>query len=191
MHQLLERKRAPRAPYSSKSKRQRTFPYASKRPRERPANPIPVHITHQRIDELSRELLHNFRENETLATAMVHKSLLSDYSDHEVFAEIKPGIVQRIANDNEKLELLGDKVIGLLVCDHLLKAHPNFDEGQLSQVMHSTVSNKDLSRYCRTLRLDSFVVTAHNVRLLRWSSQPGNFFEVSYFPLVIFLFPFH
>lgn len=155
------------------AERHRTF--------EKAYSSIPKHrvtITHQNIADLSRRLLHKFEENGTLATAMVHQSSLSGYPDPQVFAELQPGIFERITMDNVRLALLGDKVIGLLMCDHLMETNPTFNEGQLSQIMISALSNKHMSRYCASLQLDSFLF-ADQYTSIRSVSEARHFFKVS------------
>ncbi len=136
-----------------------------------------VKIAYSELNELSSHLLHPFSDKLTLATAMAHRSLTGEKSEHKVFAEVRPMVILRLTEHNEKLEFLGDRVLGLLVAQHLLQKYENLTEGQLAQAMSQIVSNKAFSRYCRTLRLENFLITAHNVRVVRNSSQPGNFFE--------------
>lgn len=144
-----------------------------------------VKISHSELNELSSRLLHPFKNKLTLATAITHKSLTSAISTHEVFAEIRPMVVVRLTENNEKLEFIGDRVLGLLVAEHLTKNYEKLTEGQLAQAMSHMVSNKSFSRYCRTLRLADFLITAYNVRVIRNSSQPGNFFEALFGALYI------
>jgi len=52
---------------------------------------------------------------------------------------------------NERLELLGDAVLRLLVCEHLYRTRPNDDEGQLTEILSMIVSKKVLCRVAREL----------------------------------------
>lgn len=105
-------------------------------------------ICQSKLGELSNKMLYDFQNQETLATAMVHRSLTSTTAGYRVFAEIQPGIIKRITKNNEKLELLGDKVLGLLVANFLYTSRSCLNEGQISQIIGSTVSRKNVSRYC-------------------------------------------
>ena len=47
---------------------------------------------------------------------------------------------------NERLEFLGDAVLGLVVTDHLYRAHPELPEGQLAKLRASVVNMHALAR---------------------------------------------
>lgn len=63
--------------------------------------------------------------------ALVHRSYRSDHG---------------LKSDNERLEFLGDSVIGLLATEHLLKQFPTHTEGQLSKTRAGMVSRLTLGR---------------------------------------------
>jgi len=52
---------------------------------------------------------------------------------------------------NERLELLGDAVLRLLVCEFLYQTRPNDDEGQLTEILSLIVSKKVLCKVAREL----------------------------------------
>lgn len=54
---------------------------------------------------------------------------------------------------NERLEFLGDSVLGLVVTDALFTNHPDLPEGQLAKMRASVVSAKALAVVARTLGL--------------------------------------
>ena len=55
--------------------------------------------------------------------------------------------------NNERLEFLGDSVLGLVVTDTLFSAHPDFAEGQLAKLRAAVVSAKALADLARELGL--------------------------------------
>ena len=57
---------------------------------------------------------------------------------------------------NEKLEFLGDSVLGLVVSRHLLEKHPSYREGDLAKLKSAVVSTDNLARAARRLRLGSY-----------------------------------
>ncbi|NBW72999.1 MAG: ribonuclease III [Microbacteriaceae bacterium] len=71
--------------------------------------------------------------------------------------------------DNERLEFLGDSVLGFLVTDHLFRANPDLDEGELSRLRNSTVSAKTLSLAATQIGLGEFL------RLGKGESLSGGF----------------
>jgi len=58
---------------------------------------------------------------------------------------------------NERLEFLGDSVLGLVVTDTLFRNHPELPEGQLAKLRAAVVNMRALAEVGRELRLGSFV----------------------------------
>ena len=54
---------------------------------------------------------------------------------------------------NERLEFLGDAVLGLVVTDHVFRAYPNLPEGQLAQVRAAVVNAGALAEVAEELEL--------------------------------------
>ncbi|MEV4318390.1 ribonuclease III [Actinocrispum sp. NPDC049592] len=52
---------------------------------------------------------------------------------------------------NERLEFLGDSVLGMVITDHLYQAHPDLPEGQLARLRASVVNMHALARVARGL----------------------------------------
>lgn len=59
--------------------------------------------------------------------------------------------------NNERLEFLGDSVLGLVVTDALFTNHPDLPEGQLAKMRASVVSAKALAVVARTLGLGEYL----------------------------------
>ena len=59
--------------------------------------------------------------------------------------------------DNERLEFLGDSVLGFIVTDYLFQQNPDLTEGELSRVRNATVSAKTLSLAAMDLGLGDFI----------------------------------
>jgi ribonuclease-3 len=60
--------------------------------------------------------------------------------------------------DNQRLEFLGDAVLGLVVADTLFRQYPNYDEGQKSKIKASVVSTQSLARHAERLRLGDHLI---------------------------------
>src|SRR5947209_8846217 len=58
---------------------------------------------------------------------------------------------------NERLEFLGDSVLGLVVTDTLYRGHPNLPEGHLAKLRAAVVQMGALAEVARELRLGSFI----------------------------------
>ncbi|QTE28648.1 ribonuclease III [Pengzhenrongella sicca] len=72
---------------------------------------------------------------------------------HRSFAHEAGGIPT-----NERLEFLGDSVLGLVVTEALFRRHPSQDEGDLARMRAATVSQRALAAIARTLDLGSYVL---------------------------------
>ena len=59
---------------------------------------------------------------------------------------------------NERLEFLGDSVLGLVVTDHLHDAHPDLTEGELAKLRAAVVNMRALADVGRTIGLGDFVM---------------------------------
>lgn len=59
---------------------------------------------------------------------------------------------------NERLEFLGDSVLGLVVTEHLFRANPDVAEGELAKMRAATVSQRALASVARELGLGRFVL---------------------------------
>jgi ribonuclease-3 len=58
---------------------------------------------------------------------------------------------------NERLEFLGDSVLGLVVTDTLFRSYPAMPEGQLAKLRAAVVQMRALAEVARELRLGSYV----------------------------------
>ena len=58
---------------------------------------------------------------------------------------------------NERLEFLGDSVLGIVVTEYLYRAHPDVPEGQLAKMRAATVSEPALAAVARDLNLGEFI----------------------------------
>jgi len=72
---------------------------------------------------------------------------------HRSFAHEAGGIPT-----NERLEFLGDTVLGLVVTEFLYRTLPGHPEGDLARMRAATVSQRALAQVARTLELGSFVL---------------------------------
>ncbi len=106
------------------------------------------------LDELQRRIAYQFRDPQLLQRALTHRSGAT------VAAGLEDG--HGLArNDNERLEFLGDAVLGLRASERLLAAFPQSSEGRLSRLRSWLVSARHLSAVAAELEL------VHHVDLSR------------------------
>ena len=95
-------------------------------------------------DELEHALGYDFRNRELLEHSLTHSSFAHEQNLGEV-------------DDNERLEFLGDSVLGFLISNFLYKAHPNIKEGELSKLKAYLVSSANLVHYSERLSLGDYL----------------------------------
>ena len=61
--------------------------------------------------------------------------------------------------NNEKIEFLGDRVLGLVIAKKLLEIYPNEKEGILDKKFASLVNKKTCLEIGQNLELEKFVLT--------------------------------
>ena len=92
------------------------------------------------LTEAQERLGYMFRRPALLKEALTHKSHAKDQQE-EGF------------KDNERLEFLGDAVVGLVVSDFLASTYPNFSEGELSKIKARLVSRTSLAQVAQRQQL--------------------------------------
>lgn len=73
---------------------------------------------------------------------------------HRSYANEQGG---EIAN-NEKLEFLGDSVLGLVVAEYLYQTLPDRAEGEMAKIKSFVVSEQSLAEIARNLKVDNFIL---------------------------------
>lgn len=104
------------------------------------------------LAELTAKLHHVFRDGEILRRALSHKSHANE-GRHKGLA--KEDFVKL---HNERLEFLGDSVLGLIISDLLCERFPEVDEGKLSKMRSSLVKEETLATLARNLGLGQYVL---------------------------------
>ncbi len=89
------------------------------------------------VAALARKLGHDFRDPSLLEQALTHASV-GEGAERD--ARGRPFL------DNQRMEFLGDRVLGLLVADRLMRAFPAADEGEMSSMLHSLVDKAACAR---------------------------------------------
>jgi ribonuclease-3 len=101
---------------------------------------------------LVRRLAYEFRDQELLEQAMAHRSWCAEDDDR---------------TSNERLEFLGDAVLGLVVAEDTYRRHPELSDGMLSKVRAAVVNTRVLAQLALDLGLPD------HLRLGRGEDQSG------------------
>jgi ribonuclease-3 len=85
-----------------------------------------------------------FRREDLLNLAFSHRSFAHESS--------------RNVGNNERLEFLGDSVLGAVVSEHLFSALPDKTEGDLAKIKSFVVSEDSLAGIAKNLKIDNFIL---------------------------------
>jgi ribonuclease-3 len=92
------------------------------------------------LDECQRAIGYQFRQPELLRASLTHTS----------------GASTRVSS-NERLEFLGDAVLGLVTCEQLFQRFPEYQEGDLTKIKSVVVSRRICARISRHLHLGDYL----------------------------------
>ena len=92
---------------------------------------------------------HEFADPGLLVLAMAHRSWASE----------------QVQGSNERLEFLGDAVLGLVVTNHMYRAYPDLPEGDLAKMRAGVVNAVSLSEVARELGLGACLLLGKGEQL--------------------------
>jgi ribonuclease-3 len=98
-------------------------------------------MDHVDIKSLEAMLGRSFNDHELLERSMRHAS-----------------IADTRAESNERLEFLGDAVLGMVVCEHLYQTYPEMLEGDMTKIKSVAVSRKICAKIARKIGLDDHLL---------------------------------
>lgn len=102
--------------------------------------------------ELEKKLSYSFKDPEILKLALRHKSHANESRRQGLPKE------DFVSLHNERLEFLGDSVLGLVMSDFLCEKFPLADEGRLSKMRSILVKEETLAHVARSISLGEFLL---------------------------------
>src|SRR5947208_15029907 len=98
------------------------------------------------LEQCQRAIGYASRQPELLRGALTHAS----------------GANTRLAS-NERMEFLGDSVLGLVTCEQLYLRFPDYQEGDLTKIKSVVVSRRTCARFAKALNLGDFLFLGRGV----------------------------
>jgi ribonuclease-3 len=95
----------------------------------------------QKSELCQQRIGYRFKDLQLLKAALTHAS----------------GAANRLAS-NERLEFLGDAVLGFTICEWLFKEHTEYQEGELTQIKSTVVSRRVCARVSHKLELEDCLI---------------------------------
>jgi ribonuclease-3 len=110
------------------------------------------------IDDVVIKRLLGFKPKnvELYKNAFVHKSIAKELN----------------TDSYERLEFVGDSVIGLIIASYLYEKYPEENEGYLTRIRTKIVSSKGLSKLAKTMNLDLYVKMNAKAMNQEWNKNP-------------------
>jgi ribonuclease-3 len=100
------------------------------------------------LNALQATLGVNFKDESLLQQALVHRSYLNENPALHLVS-------------NERLEFLGDAVLGFVVANELYSRFPDFSEGELTKLRAALVRGETLTRIALSLQLGDYLYLGH------------------------------
>lgn len=93
---------------------------------------------------LEERLGYQFKNRSLLENALTHSSYANEHRESGI-------------TSNERLEFLGDSVLGMVVADHLFREHPHMPEGELTRTRAALVCEGSLVEVACALELGDYL----------------------------------
>lgn len=100
---------------------------------------------------IEQHLGYSFKNKEGLILAFIHRSYVNEN--------------KQVTQHNERLEFLGDSVLGLLIADFLFNSLPTTPEGELSSLRSRLVEANSCMRYVHTLHVQQYLLLGKGERM--------------------------
>lgn len=97
------------------------------------------------IHEFEKKLGYKFKNIAYLKNALTHTSYLNEHKDKNILS-------------NERIEFLGDSVLGLCVSEYLYLNYRNRSEGELSKIRASVVCEASLAKLASSIDLGKYMM---------------------------------
>jgi ribonuclease-3 len=118
------------------------------------------HVTREQIQEILGMKIKNVMYYQR---SLVHKSIykaVKRYTGEEPLQEY-------LNQHNERLEFLGDSVLGFIIANYLFNKYPDKDEGFLTRVKTKLVNGSQLSKLARQIKLGDLILMSNHVQNIK------------------------
>lgn len=100
-----------------------------------------VEISDDQLSECERAIGYVFSNRDVLKHSLTHSS-----------------IAPTRGQSNERLEFLGDAIMGAAVCEYLFETYPEYSEGELTRIKSAVVSRQTCAKMSNRLKMDRFLL---------------------------------
>ena len=111
------------------------------------------------LNELQEKIQYRFKNISLLERAVTHSS----YANEKHLT----------TGDNERLEFLGDSVLGFITAEYLFSHHRNFPEGELTRLRSYAVCEKSLFEYAKEIDLGDRLLLGKGEEMTGGRTRPS------------------
>ena len=112
-------------------------------------------------NELQKKMGVSFQQPELLTQALTHSS----------YANENPGVAPA---SNERLEFLGDAILGLIVAENLFRDFPGMSEGEMTRLRSILVKQETLARVAESIKLGNYLYLGKGEEASGGKDKPAN-----------------
>lgn len=109
------------------------------------------------ISEIEKKINYKFNNKKLLKEALTHSSFVCKQNNPE-------------NNNYERLEFLGDRVLGLVLADYFYKILPDANEGTLNDYFQKNANQEFLAKYAELINLSTHIMTQKGDNLINNNS---------------------
>ena len=102
-------------------------------------------VEEDKLTTLQEILNYHFQNKGFLIQALTHSTFAYESQQKEIF-------------DNQRLEFLGDSILGMVVAECLYIKYPNFSEGELTRRRSLLVNKNNLARKAKEINLSQYLL---------------------------------
>lgn len=111
----------------------------------------PLNVLSKNLNEIEEKIGYKFKDRSTLQMVFIHRSYINE--------------AKTIVSHNERLEFLGDSVLGLLISEYLYRQLPDTSEGELSFLRSRLVEASSCVFYIQQLSLEKYMILGKGERM--------------------------
>ena len=111
------------------------------------------------INELQEKLEYKFKDEGLLLRALSHSSYANE--NHSA------------GGSNERLEFLGDSVLGFITAENFFENYKNFPEGELTKLRAAMVCEKSLAGFAKEINLGSYLMLGRGEMITGGKERPS------------------
>jgi ribonuclease-3 len=118
------------------------------------------HVTREEIQNILGVKIKNVSYYQR---ALVHKSI---YKSVKRYSAPEP-LQEYLNQHNERLEFLGDSVLGLIVANYLYHKYPDKDEGFMTRIKTKLVNGTQLAKLAKQINLGKYILMSNHVQNIK------------------------